>query len=95
MKEIFLLSLFVWKLIFLLQVSSCFFMHFSHRQMIVSAEECWPAGHVPVCTRLLNVSSQQLYLVQCWSVIHFAVTDRFYKCGNVAGNVYAQLLIFL
>jgi len=24
-------------------------MHFSQRQMIVSAEECWPAGHVCAC----------------------------------------------
>jgi len=30
-------------------------MHFSQRQVIVSVEECWPAGHVPVCIQLLNV----------------------------------------
>jgi hypothetical protein len=30
-------------------------MHFSQRQMIVSGEECWPAGHVPVCTQPLNI----------------------------------------
>jgi hypothetical protein len=30
-------------------------MRFSQRHMIVSAEECWPAGHVPVCTQPLNV----------------------------------------
>lgn len=47
-------------------------IRFSQRQMIVSAEECWPAGHVPAGTQLLNVppsavSNCTLFSV-CYSV---------------------------
>ena len=58
----------------------------------MSAEECWPAGCACLykTTECPTISSQQLHLVPCRSVIQFAVTDRFYKCGNVTGSACAN-----
>jgi hypothetical protein len=96
MRGTFLLSLWVWKLIFLLHVSTCLLFVFPRDRWLWVLKN---VGLLDMCLLVHNCwmsHRQQSAIAPCsLFVIQFAVTDRFNKRGNVTGNVCAKLLIFL